>query len=143
MKRKVISLVLSLALLLSMTTIAGASSSSNDSYVILPEIQENYNCYTINFSTNGRIRSDEIIHSNIDKAISFVKGLNLDDKELGYIEDACLQELEILRTDNVLLQQYTVLTPKNGLTFFGTLNGVQYYWTETSIYVGTKSCTKS
>lgn len=150
MRLRIISMFCTVCIVLSSSAFAIESDSlsqyTNNS--IDPQTLEMYDTYTINLEVNSDIyyseyASKEAVCENIDKAINFVKDLNLEEKGFEYIEEACLTELEDYKDCGVTLKQYTVLTPKNGLANFGVLNGNQYYWTDTSISVGTKSWLKN
>lgn len=138
MKKKFISSLLLFALTLSLSMPAFAANNTTADSSISPETLAQYNCYTVDLSAESASFSSESPNYSIDKAISFVKSLNLEEKGFGYVEEACLQELEDYKENNVTLEKYTVLTPKAGLMVFGTLNGATYYYTDTSISVGGK-----
>ncbi len=138
MKKRSISLLLILAMACSLLLVpAGAISSSATDF-------SEYVSYTIDLAetppTDHMITScDTDSISSVERAIAFVESLNLEQKGFDYIANACLAELEDYKDSGVSLKQYTVLTPKNGPAYFGTLNGADYYYTDTSIAVGTKT----
>ena len=132
MKKKFISSFLFLVLTLSLSIPAFAANNTTSDSTIDSDTLAHYNCYTIDLNTETASSANSP-SSDIDKAISFVKSLDLEEKGFGYVEDACIQELEDYKENNVTLEKYTVLTPKSDLMIFGTLNGVTYYYTDTSI----------
>lgn len=138
MKKRFLSSILLLALVLTMSAPAFAANNTAFDNTIDPEISSKYNCYTIDLNTEPASFTVDTPNSSIDRAISFVKSLDLEEKGFGYVEEACLRELEGYKEANITLEQYTVLTPKSDLMVFGTLNGATYYYTDTSISVGGK-----
>lgn len=93
---------------------------------------ENYIQYTINFVDsrfNSRNTSD-----NIDTAIEYVESLNLSNMGYSYLEEACVNELEGYRDDDIVLQRYTVLVPNTREKhYFGTYLNYDYYYEYTSV----------
>lgn len=72
--------------------------------------------------------------STIDEAIDYVKSLNLNDIGYSYLEEACLNELEGYKDDDVALESYTVLVPKaRAKTYYGTYNNTKFYYDYTSV----------
>lgn len=52
----------------------------------------------------------------------------------SYIEEACLNELESYRDDDIILENYTVLVPKaRAKTYYGTYNNTKFYYDHTSV----------
>lgn len=122
----------------------GNVSASDLMKAVDAENLSGYNGYTIDLTVPDSAAHPLSAPENdsslsVDRAITFVESLNLEEKGFDYIEEACLMELETYKTEGVTLEQYTVLTPKSGPTYFGTLNGADYYYTDTSVSVGTKT----
>lgn len=128
--KKVISVVLSFVLLLSMSVCAFATTTDKDLFCI-----DNYTQYTINCSeiqSNANMRSST--GSAIDTAIEYVESLGLSDMGYSYIEEACLSELNGFKEDGVILERYTVLVPKTRTKhYYGTLFGNDFYYENTSV----------
>ncbi|MGO1470476.1 MAG: hypothetical protein ACTHW2_10685 [Tissierella sp.] len=95
---------------------------------------ENNNSSALNIE---KIRSiEEINKKNIEIAKRGVIELDLKSKNLEFIEEACLTELEQLENDtDVVLNEYTVLVPKQKAatpTYFTKYKGRTYYSLVTS-----------
>ena len=72
--------------------------------------------------------------NTVDEALSYVKSLNLSDIGYSYIEEACLNELQGYKEDDVILESYTVLVPKvRTKHLYGTYLGSNYYYEYTSM----------
>lgn len=98
------------------------------------DLYTNYNWSTINFDDSEEINGRSV-QDNIDKAIEYVQSLNLSENGYSYIEEACLEELETYKENDVLLTSYTVLTPKTRATeqYFGSVGNNDFYVTYTSV----------
>lgn len=100
---------------------------------------DNYTQYTVDFTgnnakTRAAIVSEDSTSDNIDEAIQYVEGLNLGEMGYSHIEEACLNELESYRDDDIILENYTVLVPKaRAKTYYGTYLGNKFYYDYTSV----------
>ena len=104
--KKALCILLSLIMLLSASTTAFASEMIDKSFCI-----DDYNQYTIKLF-DETLHTRSTTENTIDTAISYVKSLNLKDMGYSYIEEACLEELDSYKDDDVVLESYTVLVPK-------------------------------
>lgn len=77
-----------------------------------------------------------VSQDNFQLAREAVLNLNLEEQGFSYIESACLAELDELALDsNCILNEYTVLVPKNRAatpSFYTTYRGVDFYTSVTS-----------
>ena len=121
--KKVLCILLSVTIVFSMSTSAFADEIEDNSFWI-----EDYISYTIDFSSiNTDMRS--VNDNTVDEALSYVKSLNLSDIGYSYIEEACLNELQGYKEDDVILESYTVLVPKvRTKHLYGTYLGSNYYY---------------
>lgn len=137
MKNRIICFIAMCTLVLSSVTTVFANennASPSTSAKTTTEFDiDNYELYTIDFSTSPTTKSNS--ESNVDKAIQYVKSLNLPDKGFTYIEESCLAELKGYASDDVKLTSYTVLVPISPTatkTFFGSYGGYDFYYDTTS-----------
>ena len=148
MKKRMMSMALCLCMALSLAVPAGAvSTEPNDE----ENVDRNYNKHTITFDLNSieSVAADEADNSeaedsvhlaNIEKAREYVLSLGLDEQGYTLVKEACLRELdEYAKMDDIVLESYTVLTPKavtratpSNLQTFGTKNGRTFYYNLTS-----------
>lgn len=131
--KKVLSIVLSLVMLLSMSVTAFAAETTTtekDTFCI-----DNYTQYTISFSgTKASTNARSANENTIDAAISYVESLELEDMGYAHIEEACLNELNAYKNDDVILESYTVLVPKTRVKYYyGTYLNHDYYYEYTSV----------
>ena len=126
--KKVLCILLSVTIVFSMSTSAFADEIEDNSFCI-----EDYISYTIDFSSiNTDMRS--VNDNTVDEALSYVKSLNLSDICYSYIEEACLNERQGYKEDDVILESYTVLVPKvRTKHLYGTYLGSNYYYEYTSM----------
>ncbi|MBS6217315.1 MAG: hypothetical protein KH704_10395 [Clostridiales bacterium] len=105
------------------------------------EIGTHYDRHTITFSplspqldsssafefSETRLQEQNL--KNYGLAKKYVLSLNLSSNGFEHIEEACLNELNLLQENNFILTSYTVLTPKAAAsyTLYGTYNGVNFY----------------
>ena len=126
--KKVLCVLLSLMMLLSMSITTFASEITDEGFCM-----DNYDQYTINLSDAAR-HTRSMSENTIDNAISYVKSLNLNDAGYAYIEKACLKELDSYKDDDVVLESYTVLVPKaRAKSYYGTYLNSDYYYEYTSV----------
>lgn len=128
--KKILSIFLATTLALTMgsSTVFAFDVSKNTQ----EDITENkYEQYKISFNQNN---SKNSAGSSIDEAIQYVKSLNLSEKGLAHIEEACLMELEQYKSEDVELEDYTVLVPKTkAKTLYGSYGGYDFYYENTSV----------
>ena len=152
MKKRLIFMVLCLCMASLM--IVPAWAASPETYEE-EDIEANYDKHTITFDTDmseglmseepdARLLTDEErreVHLlNVSEAREFVLSLELKAQGFELVEEACLQELdEYEKMDDIILESYTVLTPKkttratpSNLQTFGTKNGRTFYYNMTS-----------
>ena len=126
--KKALCILLSLIMLLSASTTAFASEMIDKSFCI-----DDYNQYTIKLF-DETLHTRSTTENTIDTAISYVKSLNLKDMGYSYIEEACLEELDSYKDDDVVLESYTVLVPKaRAKSYYGTYLNSDYYYEYTSV----------
>ena len=136
--KKVISIILSIAMLFSVSIPAFATSSSLPT-TPTPDKEhtycaDNYTHYTIDFT---QTRSGEFSYASdantVDTAIAFVESLELKDMGYAHIEEACLNELNSYKENDIILEEYTVLVPKTReMYYYDTYLGHDYYYEYTS-----------
>lgn len=137
--KKFVSIILAIVMLFSVTIPAYATSNST-SFVSASEEEhtycaDNYTQYTIDFT---QTRSGEFSYASdantVDTAIAFVESLELKDMGYAHIEEACLNELNTYKENDIVLEEYTVLVPKTReMYFYGTYLGYDYYYEYTSV----------
>ena len=126
--KKALCILLSLIMLLSASTTAFASEMIDKSFCV-----DDYNQYTIKLF-DETLHTRSTTENTIDTAISYVKSLNLKDMGYSYIEEACLEELDSYKDDDVVLESYTVLVPKaRAKSYYGTYLNSDYYYEYTSV----------
>ncbi len=126
--KKVLCVLLSVIMLFSISITAFASETTDKEFCI-----DNYDQYTINLS-NAAPHTRSTLSSTTDTAISYVKSLNLNDMGYSYIEEACLEELDSYKDDNVVLESYTVLVPKaRAKSYYGKYSNSNFYYEYTSV----------
>lgn len=127
--KKTISIFLTFIMIISMSIPVLANTVENDGAFCI----DNYTQFTIDLSEiESKVRNAEA--NSIDTAISYVKSLDLSGMGYSYIEDACLDELNRYKDDDVSLESYTVLVPKTrAKQFYGTYAGHDFYYEYTSV----------
>lgn len=83
-----------------------------------------------NFNFLDELKFEELNKDNIESAKVALKKLNLQSKGLGYLEDACIAELNLFeKNDDVILHEYKVLIPysRKNPRFYKRYNGVDFY----------------
>lgn len=136
--KKFVSIILAIVMLFSVTIPAYATSNST-SFVSASEEEhtycaDNYTQYTIDFT---QTRSGEFSYASdantVDTAMHFVKSLDLKNMGYAHIEEACLNELNSYKENDMVLEKYTVLVPKTReMYFYATYLGYDYYYEYTS-----------
>lgn len=129
MKKFICSIIAATVLLSSNLSVYAVSSSPGEGFN-----PENYIHYTIDFVNNERSNSVANSSDNtVEQTKLFVQSLNLGDKGFQYVEDACLQELQEYEENNVEIEKYIVLVPKDSsLTYYGTVGSNDFYCEYTS-----------
>ena len=132
MTKKFLSMFLALVMCLSLATTAFATTppddeSEYDEIVVFSEpVQEN------GIQAMSALSSED----RIQQAKDGVLALGLEEMGFGYIEDACLAELDAYAEDeNVILEEYRVLIPKaraSSPVFIKTCRGYDFYCAFTS-----------
>lgn len=127
--KKCLSIFLSFIMIISMSISTLANTTENEDAFYI----DDYTQYTIDFSeTTSKARHTET--DSIDDAISYVESLELSDAGYSYIEEACLNELNGYKDNNVVLESYTVLVPKTRTRqYYGTYAGHDFYYEYTSV----------
>lgn len=117
-------------MLLALSMVAGVGSQAFASETAENELSD-YNIIPVYSSAAAcDVTENNGITDPFDVAIDAVKALNLAADGLGYIEEACLEELEFKRDQGVELESYAVLVPKAAKanpTYYGTYNNVDFY----------------
>ena len=135
--RKIMAFALILTLCLPSTVPVFAiseNSSEDDDFDI-----NNYTQYTIDLTANQPLTrsinsSEETSNDGIDEAIEYVESLDLELKGYAHIEEACLSELESYKSDDIILESYTVLVPTaRAENYYGTYLGSKFYYEYTSV----------
>lgn len=127
------------------------AANNDNSATGISDTEEQYNRYTIDFNYLSQKKpyaaasgiSGTAMH-RLTAAKDFVLSLNLDESNYYYIEESCLQQLDQMIEDGVLLTSYSVLVPKSttdALEFYGSYNGREYYSQIYSEYTKTVSVT--
>ena len=157
MKKRLISIALALCLALSLAAPTLAASQTTTELDTLSDqeiVDLYYDKHTITFDTiqsTAVTFSDEVSTSSVDKdhaihlknvaaAKEFVLSLDLENHGMSLVEEACLRELKAYEeTDDIVLESYTVLTPKtitratpSGLSLLGSKNGRSFYYNLTA-----------
>lgn len=136
--KKVLSLILLFAMLISMIPTVLASDKSTDQMLTVSEeqfIEQNYEKYTVTLESNQV--SDAIdLHSttslrerNYAQAVQFVN--SLDFSKYPDVREENLKYLESLYEAGANITSHTVLMPRgvgDDLYNYGTLNGMNYYY---------------
>lgn len=126
--KQALCVLLSLTMLLSNSITAFASETTDGEFCI-----DNYEQYTITLS-DAALHTRSTESTTTDAAISYVKSLNLNDMGYSYIEEACLEELDSYKDDDVVLESYTVLVPKaRAKSYYGKYLNSNYYYEYTSV----------
>lgn len=127
--KKCLSIFLSFIMIISMSIPTLANTTENEDAFYI----DDYTQYTIDFSeTTSKARNTET--DSIDDAISYVESLELSNAGYSYIEEACLNELNGYKDNNVVLESYTVLIPKTRTRqYYGTYAGHDFYYEYTSV----------
>ena len=141
MTKKFLSMFLALAMCLSLAAPAFAETPANDE----PEYDEVV-VFSDAASEDGiQLLSDLSNNERIQQAKDGVLALELDEIGLGYIEEACLAELDkYAQKGNIVLEEYTVFVPKARASqpvFLATYGGydIYSYFTSRGIYTTTKT----
>lgn len=144
--RKLSSVFLFAVMIISMLLIPASATSTSYSEEEL-DVLYDFHTITVPLDINqAHINSsDELSYAtleahnqqNYELIREYVRSLGLDKIGLGYIETACLNELDALSKENFIIESYTVLTPKTRASYslYGTYNGVDFY----SSYYSTRS----
>ncbi|NCB62976.1 MAG: hypothetical protein EOM52_05080 [Clostridia bacterium] len=125
MKKRIVSLLLTLAMCTTMLVTSGAATNTIDT--------GDYQRYAIDFTQE--LKSSSLrVNNTVDDAILFVKSLSLTGTQNEYVETACLAELELYKEAGIELDAYTVLVPKgtSAEQKLGTYNNMTFYYTTTS-----------
>ena len=154
MKKKLLSLLLALAMCLSLCVPAFAIVPPEDAYTPETDSLAGYDQYVIIMNganviaantaiqTNGAVTKDVSYGASLSNAINYVESLNLAGAGHAHIEQACLEELQNYEDAGVELEYYAVLVP-NGTTAtettYGNYSGRTYYYTLTSVSAFTLS----
>lgn len=128
MKKKLISLMLVLALAVGVCPVAFAALMNTTTLDVVESPSPLlYDAYTISFSDeDDQIATYGAEHrSKIDRAIDFVKSLDLSDRGFYGIEDVYINELNALAADGVELKSYSVYMPRDGVNY-GSYDGYQF-----------------
>ena len=134
-KKKLTALALALAMTVGLTQGAFAAEPE------VPEFDDNDYTEVVVFSDGGQksgiqLMSEADPMDNINQAKAGVRALKLGKMGFGYIEEACLVELdEMEESGDVILHEYAVLIPKTRgeyLEYCGTYQGVNFYTAVTS-----------
>lgn len=142
MKKKFLSLLLALAMCLSLGVPAWASKTANT--LTANNISSKYDSYTLDLETYQKnldverdilsTKSEQLKAIPNEDIVSYVKSLNLSEKGFSFVETECLNQLKEYEDAGIELTSYTVLTPKTRSDdVFGEYNGRTYYSTFVSI----------
>ncbi|MDY3690809.1 MAG: hypothetical protein SO072_02430 [Dysosmobacter sp.] len=136
MKKRFLSLFLAVISAFSLVLPAFATES------VTANVSDNidqYDQYTISFEHNEWERAASNFIDDVETAKEYVLGLKLEEKNFGYIAEACLSQLDDLASAaseaEYILNEYTVLVPKTQAatpTYYGTESGVDFYSSLTS-----------
>lgn len=147
MKKRVISFLLIISLIILPIMVTAVENnpemdkrSKNDNDLVyydeIPVLITNPEITKTLFEINDTEDSFEINKRNVEIARKGVLDLNLSDKNLYFIEEVCLAELEeIEKTPNCILNEYTVLIPQTKAStpsFYARYSGRDYYSSLTS-----------
>ena len=147
MKKRLISTVLAFVMCFSLTatTFAEAFTSTEistsdslaafDQYVIIMN-RTNMDAVNASVQKSNAVTKDIAYRTSYDSAIAYVKSLNLKNVGHEYIEQACLEELNVYKEAGIELNYYAVLVPNGTASTeytYGTYNGRTFYYTYTSI----------
>lgn len=136
--KKLTSLILAIVMLFAVTIPVFATSNSTSFTSVQEEeytyCADNYTKYTIDLT---QIRGGELSYASdantVDTTIDFVKSLDLKSMGYSHIEEACMNELNFYKENDMVLEKYTVLVPKTReMYFYATYLGYDYYYEYTS-----------
>lgn len=144
MKKRMISMLLALALVLSIPVCAVEVVSSNSDTDEYEEFTIEFDIEPVTYSTRSvdALQNDlrDQDSENTERAKDFVRSLELSERGFGYIEEACLQNLERLEEQAGVLTSYSVLLPKTAMatpTYVGSQGGISFYYGKYSNYTKT------
>lgn len=142
MKKKIAILVLCVCLFCSSTGVVASENTdykplSGETIVVGLECYQKIPVLTKDDTMVSEYDLERSEKSNVEMAREAVLELNLAERGLSYIEEACLTELEEIEKDsNCTLNEYTVLVPKTRATnpsYYATYYGRDYYSSLTSM----------
>lgn len=143
MKKRIISVLLVLALVLSIPVYAAEVGSTDSNVAEYEEFTIEFDIEPIAYSTRSITGQENLQNrdsENTEKAKNFVKSLNLPKQGYGYIEEACLQNLEELEEQDGVLTSYSVLLPRAATatpSYVGSQGGISFYYGKYSNYTKT------
>ena len=132
MTKKFVSMFLALAMCLALAAPAFATTppddeSEYDEIVVFSDTVQAGGIQPLNDLTD---------EERIQQAREGVLALGLEEMGLGYIEEACLSELDTyVNEENIILEEYIVLIPKAraaSLTYYAKCRGYDFYRADTS-----------
>lgn len=138
--KKILSLLLVLTMVFSLSSTSFAAAGDSVPASGEEEIDNFYEKYTIDFSSNietytAEYSPENANEQNIEKAKDYVMSLNLSTSGLQAIEDACLSHLNVLEDElnkvSGTLCSYSVLVPRNralSYTYYGSYSGKDFYY---------------
>ena len=137
MKKKIAILVLCVCLFCSSTGVVASENTdykplSGETIVVGLECYQKIPVLTKDDTMVSEYDLERSEKSNVEMAREAVLELNLAERGLSYIEEACLTELEEIEKDsNCTLNEYTVLVPKTRATnpsyyatYYGSLSNI-------------------